>query len=125
MTCMHSALPRTIIEFDEMLALLLRDRTVFVPSLVNTMADYIVCSLEQVSWDPITKQLTPDSALPAWVFTDKLVVKPDQLIKRRGKAGLLLVLVHLSSLLAGARLLCGGIRQFGLSSIETSIERRR
>ncbi|GAA5888457.1 hypothetical protein JCM16303_002774 [Sporobolomyces ruberrimus] len=45
----------------------------------------------QVSWDPETKQLTPDSALPSWVFTDKLVVKPDQLIKRRGKAGLLLL----------------------------------
>ncbi|GAA5953629.1 hypothetical protein JCM21900_003367 [Sporobolomyces salmonicolor] len=45
----------------------------------------------QVSWDPETKQLTPDSALPPWVFTDKLVVKPDQLIKRRGKAGLLLL----------------------------------
>jgi hypothetical protein len=27
--------------------------------------------------------------LPSWVFTTKLVAKPDQLIKRRGKAGLL------------------------------------
>ncbi|GAA5915526.1 hypothetical protein JCM8208_007477, partial [Rhodotorula glutinis] len=43
----------------------------------------------QVSWDPETNQITPDAALPHWVFTDKLVVKPDQLIKRRGKAGLL------------------------------------
>ncbi|GAA6007434.1 uncharacterized protein JCM10292_002404 [Rhodotorula paludigena] len=43
----------------------------------------------QVSWDPETNQITPDAALPNWVFTDKLVVKPDQLIKRRGKAGLL------------------------------------
>ncbi|KAM0755234.1 ATP-citrate synthase [Meredithblackwellia eburnea MCA 4105] len=45
----------------------------------------------QVTWDPETNTITPDSALPAWVFTDKLVVKPDQLIKRRGKAGLLLL----------------------------------
>ncbi|GAA6034023.1 hypothetical protein NBRC10512_007568 [Rhodotorula toruloides] len=43
----------------------------------------------QVSWDPETNQVTPDAALPHWVFTEKLVVKPDQLIKRRGKAGLL------------------------------------
>ncbi|KAK4051667.1 ATP citrate lyase subunit 1 [Microbotryomycetes sp. JL221] len=43
----------------------------------------------QVKWDPESNTVTPDSALPAWVFTDKLVVKPDQLIKRRGKAGLL------------------------------------
>ncbi|BGP41658.1 ATP citrate lyase subunit 1 [Rhodotorula kratochvilovae] len=43
----------------------------------------------QVSWDPETNQITPDATLPHWVFTDKLVVKPDQLIKRRGKAGLL------------------------------------
>lgn len=45
--------------------------------------------LRQVKWDPETNTITPDSALPGWVFTDKLVVKPDQLIKRRGKAGLL------------------------------------
>lgn len=45
----------------------------------------------QVSWDAATGEITPDSALPSWVFTDKLVVKPDQLIKRRGKAGLLLL----------------------------------
>ncbi|ORY83471.1 citrate synthase-like protein [Leucosporidium creatinivorum] len=48
-----------------------------------------VTKVAQVSWDPATGALTPDSSLPGWVFTEKLVVKPDQLIKRRGKAGLL------------------------------------
>ncbi|KDQ10996.1 hypothetical protein BOTBODRAFT_35757 [Botryobasidium botryosum FD-172 SS1] len=43
----------------------------------------------QVKWDPATNSITPDSAIPAWVHTTKLVAKPDQLIKRRGKAGLL------------------------------------
>ncbi|KAF9788688.1 ATP-citrate synthase [Thelephora terrestris] len=43
----------------------------------------------QVSWDPATGAITPDTQLPAWVHTTKLVAKPDQLIKRRGKAGLL------------------------------------
>jgi ATP citrate (pro-S)-lyase len=43
----------------------------------------------QVSWDPATNTLTPDEALPGWVHNTKLVAKPDQLIKRRGKAGLL------------------------------------
>ena len=43
----------------------------------------------QVSWDPATNAITPDTQLPGWVFTTKLVAKPDQLIKRRGKAGLL------------------------------------
>ncbi|KAH9992303.1 ATP-citrate synthase [Russula vinacea] len=43
----------------------------------------------QVSWDPQTNTITPETRLPSWVSTTKLVVKPDQLIKRRGKAGLL------------------------------------
>jgi len=43
----------------------------------------------QVSWDPATGAITPDTQLPSWVFNTKLVAKPDQLIKRRGKAGLL------------------------------------
>jgi hypothetical protein len=30
----------------------------------------------QVSWDAETDTITPDSKLPGWVFTDKLVVKP-------------------------------------------------
>ena len=47
-----------------------------------------------MAYDSATGDITPDSQLPAWVFTDKLVVKPDQLIKRRGKAGLLFVIFH-------------------------------
>nr|AKM12497.1 ATP citrate lyase [Phaffia rhodozyma]AKM12498.1 ATP citrate lyase [Phaffia rhodozyma]AKM12499.1 ATP citrate lyase [Phaffia rhodozyma] len=47
----------------------------------------------QVQWDPSTNTLVPPiepgKGLPDWVFTEKLVAKPDQLIKRRGKAGLL------------------------------------
>ncbi|SHO77379.1 Similar to S.cerevisiae protein LSC1 (Alpha subunit of succinyl-CoA ligase) [Malassezia sympodialis ATCC 42132] len=43
----------------------------------------------QIAWDASTQSLTPDEYLPSWVFTSKLVAKPDQLIKRRGKAGLL------------------------------------
>jgi len=45
----------------------------------------------QISWDPVTGAITPDTQLPAWVHTSKLVAKPDQLIKRRGKSGLLLL----------------------------------
>ena len=43
----------------------------------------------QIAWDPETNSITPDSKLPGWVFNTRLVAKPDQLIKRRGKAGLL------------------------------------
>jgi succinyl-CoA synthetase beta subunit len=43
----------------------------------------------QISWDAATNSITPDTKLPGWVFNTKLVAKPDQLIKRRGKAGLL------------------------------------
>ncbi|KAG9311513.1 ATP citrate lyase [Chiua virens] len=43
----------------------------------------------QIQWDPESGAITPDNYLPAWVQTTKLVAKPDQLIKRRGKAGLL------------------------------------
>jgi ATP citrate (pro-S)-lyase len=43
----------------------------------------------QISWDAATNTITPDTKLPGWVFNTKLVAKPDQLIKRRGKAGLL------------------------------------
>ncbi|PKI83816.1 ATP citrate synthase [Malassezia vespertilionis] len=43
----------------------------------------------QVAWDADTNTLTFPDTLPSWVHTTKLVVKPDQLIKRRGKAGLL------------------------------------
>jgi succinyl-CoA synthetase beta subunit len=50
---------------------------------------YPTPKVAQISWDPATNTITPDSQLPSWVFTTKLVAKPDQLIKRRGKAGLL------------------------------------
>jgi ATP citrate (pro-S)-lyase len=56
---------------------------------VKTKFNYPAPKVAQVSWDPDTNAITPDSKLPSWVFTTKLVVKPDQLIKRRGKAGLL------------------------------------
>jgi ATP citrate (pro-S)-lyase len=56
---------------------------------VATKLVYPSPKVAQVSWDPETNAITPDSKLPSWVFTTKLVAKPDQLIKRRGKAGLL------------------------------------
>ncbi|EAU82052.2 ATP citrate lyase isoform 2 [Coprinopsis cinerea okayama7 len=56
---------------------------------VKTKFAYPAPKVAQVSWDPETNSITPDSKLPSWVFTTKLVAKPDQLIKRRGKAGLL------------------------------------
>ena len=43
----------------------------------------------QIQWDPESGAITADNHLPVWVQTTKLVAKPDQLIKRRGKAGLL------------------------------------
>jgi ATP citrate (pro-S)-lyase len=56
---------------------------------VATKFVYPSPKVAQISWDPETGAITPDSKLPSWVFTTKLVAKPDQLIKRRGKAGLL------------------------------------
>jgi hypothetical protein len=56
---------------------------------VVTNFTYPAPKVAQVSWDPETNTITPDAHLPAWVFSTKLVAKPDQLIKRRGKAGLL------------------------------------
>jgi ATP citrate (pro-S)-lyase len=48
-------------------------------------------NVAQIKWESATKTITPDASLPPWVFTSKLVAKPDQLIKRRGKSGLLLL----------------------------------
>ncbi|KAF8325767.1 ATP-citrate synthase [Cantharellus anzutake] len=48
-------------------------------------------NVAQIKWDVETNTITPDTTLPPWVFTSKLVAKPDQLIKRRGKSGLLLL----------------------------------
>ena len=56
---------------------------------VVTKLVYPSPKVAQISWDPATNAITPDTQLPSWVFTTKLVAKPDQLIKRRGKAGLL------------------------------------
>lgn len=52
---------------------------------------YPTASVAQIKWDAATNTITPDTKLPPWVFTSKLVAKPDQLIKRRGKSGLLLL----------------------------------
>jgi ATP citrate (pro-S)-lyase len=60
-------------------------------TLVKTPFVYPSPKVAQISWDPATGSLTPDSRLPGWVFTERLVAKPDQLIKRRGKAGLLVL----------------------------------
>ena len=56
---------------------------------VVTNFTYPAPKVAQISWDPETNTITPDTQLPGWVFSTKLVAKPDQLIKRRGKAGLL------------------------------------
>ena len=56
---------------------------------VKTKFVYPAVKVAQISWDPETNSITPDSKLPGWVFNTRLVAKPDQLIKRRGKAGLL------------------------------------
>lgn len=56
---------------------------------VKTNFVYPTAKVAQIAWDPATDTITPDTQLPSWVFTSKLVAKPDQLIKRRGKAGLL------------------------------------
>lgn len=52
---------------------------------------YPAANVAQVKWDAATNTITPENTLPPWVHTSKLVAKPDQLIKRRGKAGLLLL----------------------------------
>ena len=56
---------------------------------VKTKFVYPAVKVAQIAWDPETNSITPDTKLPGWVFNTPLVAKPDQLIKRRGKAGLL------------------------------------
>ena len=56
---------------------------------IKTKFVYPAVKVAQISWDPETNTITPDSKLPGWVHNTQLVAKPDQLIKRRGKAGLL------------------------------------
>ncbi|KAK8847415.1 hypothetical protein IAR55_005273 [Kwoniella newhampshirensis] len=65
------------------------------PTPIATLGESSLTDVKvaQVEFDPVTKTLSPPIkpglGLPEWVFTSKLVGKPDQLIKRRGKAGLL------------------------------------
>lgn len=58
-------------------------------AVAKTNFVYPAPKVARISWDAETNSITPDTKLPSWVFTTKLVAKPDQLIKRRGKAGLL------------------------------------
>ncbi|KAG1733339.1 ATP citrate lyase [Suillus paluster] len=60
----------------------------FAPSPSSTL-QFPAPRVAQILWDPQSDSITPDTHLPSWVSTTKLVAKPDQLIKRRGKAGLL------------------------------------
>ncbi|KAL0958438.1 hypothetical protein HGRIS_000581 [Hohenbuehelia grisea] len=83
---------KAIREYDAKLLLaywLERAPPVDKDAVVKTKFVYPASKVAQVSWDPETNTITPDNKLPSWVFTSKLVAKPDQLIKRRGKAGLL------------------------------------
>ncbi|KAI0777489.1 ATP-citrate synthase [Trametes elegans] len=83
---------KAIREYDAKLLLaywLERAPAVDPSAQVKTHFVYPAPKVAQISWDPATNAITPDTQLPGWVFTTKLVAKPDQLIKRRGKAGLL------------------------------------
>ncbi|KAI0635008.1 ATP citrate lyase [Trametes polyzona] len=83
---------KAIREYDAKLLLaywLERAPAVDPSAQVKTKLVYPSPKVAQVSWDPATNTITPDTQLPGWVFSTKLVAKPDQLIKRRGKAGLL------------------------------------
>ncbi|KAG5643027.1 hypothetical protein DXG03_001639 [Asterophora parasitica] len=83
---------KAIREYDAKLLLaywLERAPPVAPHATVKTNFSFPAPKVAQVSWDPETNTITPDTKLPSWVFTTKLVAKPDQLIKRRGKAGLL------------------------------------
>ncbi|KAF8651621.1 hypothetical protein AX16_004662 [Volvariella volvacea WC 439] len=83
---------KAIREYDAKLLLaywLERAPAVDANATVKTKFIYPQPKVAQISWDPETNTITPDTQLPQWVFTTKLVAKPDQLIKRRGKAGLL------------------------------------
>ncbi|KAG6822941.1 hypothetical protein H0H92_011970, partial [Tricholoma furcatifolium] len=83
---------KAIREYDTKLLLtcwLERAPPVAPHAVVKTKFSFPAARVSQISWDPATNTITPDSQLPSWVFNTKLVAKPDQLIKRRGKAGLL------------------------------------
>lgn len=83
---------KAIREYDAKLVLaywLERAPAVDASAKVVTPLVYPSPKVAQIAWDPATNAITPDTQLPGWVFSTKLVAKPDQLIKRRGKAGLL------------------------------------
>ncbi|KAG8931643.1 citrate synthase [Tulasnella sp. 418] len=83
---------KPIREYDAKLLLaywLERAPPVTKSATVATDFIYPPAAVAQVAWDPESGAITPDTQLPSWVFNTKLVAKPDQLIKRRGKAGLL------------------------------------
>ena len=89
-SCLPSSL--AIREYDAKLLLayhLERAPAVDANAQIATKFLYPSVKVAQVSWDPETGAITPETQLPGWVFNTKLVAKPDQLIKRRGKAGLL------------------------------------
>ncbi|TFK47509.1 ATP-citrate synthase [Heliocybe sulcata] len=54
-----------------------------------TAFSYPEPKVAQIAWEAETDTITAETQIPSWVQTTKLVAKPDQLIKRRGKAGLL------------------------------------
>ncbi|GLB39002.1 putative ATP citrate lyase citrate-binding [Lyophyllum shimeji] len=83
---------KAIREYDAKLLLaywLERAPPVAPHAICKTKFQFPAPKVAQISWDAETNSITPDTKLPSWVFTTKLVAKPDQLIKRRGKAGLL------------------------------------
>ncbi|KAG6836412.1 hypothetical protein H0H93_008213 [Arthromyces matolae] len=83
---------KAIREYDAKLLLaywLERAPPVAPHAVVKTKFSFPQARVAQISWDPETNTITPENKLPSWVFNTKLVAKPDQLIKRRGKAGLL------------------------------------
>jgi ATP citrate (pro-S)-lyase len=87
-----SDIASAIREYDAklLLAYWLERATPVAPNAeVKTKFKYPSVKVAQISWDPVTNSITPDSKLPGWLYNTKLVAKPDQLIKRRGKAGLL------------------------------------
>ena len=87
-------LPTAIHEYDAKLLLaywLERAPPVSETATVSPNFVYPAPKVAQISWDAETGAITAETQLPAWVFTSKLVAKPDQLIKRRGKSGLLLL----------------------------------
>lgn len=84
--------PKAIREFDaKLLVNYWLPRAPLAHSSLQVSQDFVAPApkVAQISWDAESNTITPDAALPSWVFNTKLVAKPDQLIKRRGKAGLL------------------------------------